>query len=124
MRGFPPVTIRTEDRRLRSGPNLLPDPRSPSGSRSRSAMVSSSTTQDSMGKEWKMPIYQRSDRLLRFAACAARARFATHFSLDGNAIMDATAPTKPVRINRFLPYWAVLQADMRQTLHSWVYRAW
>ena len=38
--------------------------------------------------------------------------------------MDATAPTKPVRINRFLPYWAVLQADVRQTLHSWVYRAW
>src|SRR5947209_3179459 len=38
--------------------------------------------------------------------------------------MDTPVATKPVRINRFLPYWAVLQADMRQTLHSWVYRAW
>jgi hypothetical protein len=24
----------------------------------------------------------------------------------------------------WLPYWAVFQEDMRQTLHSWVYRAW
>jgi ABC-type transport system involved in multi-copper enzyme maturation permease subunit len=40
--------------------------------------------------------------------------------------MDAPAAVKPVklRINRLLPYWAVLQADMKQTLHSWVYRAW
>src|SRR5438128_11483915 len=59
MRGVAPVTIRTEDRRLRYGPNLLPDLESPSGTRSRSAMVSSSTTQDSMGKEWMMTIYQR-----------------------------------------------------------------
>src|SRR5437868_484219 len=59
MRGVAPVTIRTEDRRLRNGPNLLPDLESPSGTRSRSAMVSSSTTQDSMGKEWMMTIYQR-----------------------------------------------------------------
>jgi hypothetical protein len=36
--------------------------------------------------------------------------------------MDAT--TKPVAINRWLPYWAVLQADMHQTLRSWVYRVW
>jgi hypothetical protein len=28
------------------------------------------------------------------------------------------------RINRFLPYLAVMQADLRQTLHSWVYRTW
>jgi len=39
--------------------------------------------------------------------------------------MDApTPPTKPVRINRWLPYWAVLQADVHQTLRSWVYRTW
>lgn len=38
--------------------------------------------------------------------------------------MDATLPTKPVPINRWLPYWAVFQADMRQTLQSWVYRTW
>jgi ABC-type transport system involved in multi-copper enzyme maturation permease subunit len=37
--------------------------------------------------------------------------------------MDVQASTK-VRINRWLPYWAVLQADVRQTLHSWVYRTW
>ncbi len=29
-----------------------------------------------------------------------------------------------VRFNRFLPYWAVLQTDLRQTLRSWVYRLW
>ncbi len=38
--------------------------------------------------------------------------------------MDTTAPAKPLRVNRFLPYWAVFQADMRQTLRSWVYRVW
>src|SRR5579871_3801019 len=37
--------------------------------------------------------------------------------------MEATA-AKPVTIKRWLPYWAVFQADFRQTLRSWVYRAW
>ena len=30
--------------------------------------------------------------------------------------MDATQPTKEVQFNRWLPYWAVLQADLDQTL--------
>jgi ABC-type transport system involved in multi-copper enzyme maturation permease subunit len=38
--------------------------------------------------------------------------------------MDAPAVAKSVRINRWLPYWAVLQADVRQTLASWVYWTW
>jgi ABC-type transport system involved in multi-copper enzyme maturation permease subunit len=38
--------------------------------------------------------------------------------------MDNSASTKVVRINHWLPYWAVFQADLRQTLHSWVYRVW
>ena len=40
--------------------------------------------------------------------------------------MDATTtPTAPaLRVNRFLPYWAVLQSDAKQTLHSWLYRVW
>jgi ABC-type transport system involved in multi-copper enzyme maturation permease subunit len=29
-----------------------------------------------------------------------------------------------VTIKRWLPYWAVFQSDTRQTLQSWVYRAW
>jgi ABC-2 type transport system permease protein len=37
--------------------------------------------------------------------------------------MDAVAPTR-AKINRFLPYWAVFQADLKQTLHSWIYRVW
>jgi ABC-type transport system involved in multi-copper enzyme maturation permease subunit len=37
--------------------------------------------------------------------------------------MEAAA-VKPVVINRWLPYWAVFQADVRQTVQSWVYRAW
>jgi hypothetical protein len=37
--------------------------------------------------------------------------------------VDAVAP-KPVAINRWLPYWAVLQADLAHTLQSWVYRFW
>ena len=32
-------------------------------------------------------------------------------------------PGRPV-YNRWLPYWAVFQADMHQTLRSWVYRVW
>src|SRR5438132_13831541 len=40
--------------------------------------------------------------------------------------MDATATPqaksfKPIRL---LPYWAVLQMDLHQTLRSWVYRVW
>jgi ABC-2 type transport system permease protein len=38
--------------------------------------------------------------------------------------MEATAANKPVKINRWLPYWAVMQADIHQTLRSWVYRFW
>jgi hypothetical protein len=38
--------------------------------------------------------------------------------------MDAVAAKKPVTINRWLPYWAVFQADVGQTLRSWVYRVW
>src|SRR5205807_1919098 len=34
------------------------------------------------------------------------------------------APVKTAKINRWLPYWAVFQADLRQTLGSWVYRVW
>ena len=37
---------------------------------------------------------------------------------------SATPPPKPVRIRRWLPYWAVFQADVHQTLRSWVYRTW
>jgi ABC-type transport system involved in multi-copper enzyme maturation permease subunit len=38
--------------------------------------------------------------------------------------MDAAPAKKPVAFNRWLPYWAVFQADLRQTLQSWVYRVW
>src|SRR5579884_3517717 len=38
--------------------------------------------------------------------------------------MDAPAAVKPVKIRRWLPYWAVFQNDVGQTLHSWVYRTW
>jgi ABC-2 type transport system permease protein len=38
--------------------------------------------------------------------------------------VDAPPPISKFKINRWLPYWAVFQADVRQTLNSWVYRAW
>ena len=38
--------------------------------------------------------------------------------------MDAPIVSATIRFNRFLPYWAVLQTDLRQTLKSWVYRLW
>jgi ABC-type transport system involved in multi-copper enzyme maturation permease subunit len=38
--------------------------------------------------------------------------------------MDVPVATKPARINRWLPYWAVFQADVGATLRSWVYRFW
>ena len=40
--------------------------------------------------------------------------------------MDAVPATTiaKVRINPFLPYWAVFQADFKQTLHGWLYRVW
>src|SRR5262249_23534707 len=42
----------------------------------------------------------------------------------GKCDMNAPAAVKPVKINRWLPYWAVFQADVQQTLRSWVYRTW
>jgi ABC-type transport system involved in multi-copper enzyme maturation permease subunit len=36
--------------------------------------------------------------------------------------MEAAPPDKAGKINRWLPYWAVFQADLGQTLRSWVYR--
>src|SRR5262245_7177886 len=38
--------------------------------------------------------------------------------------MEATPPVVTLRFNKFLPYWAVLQTDLKQTLRSWVYRLW
>jgi hypothetical protein len=38
--------------------------------------------------------------------------------------MDQQPPVVTVRFNKFLPYWAVFQTDLRQTLRSWVYRLW
>src|SRR5436309_5546857 len=38
--------------------------------------------------------------------------------------MDAAATTPRVKINRFLPYWAVFQADLKHSLNSWIYRVW
>lgn len=38
--------------------------------------------------------------------------------------MEAQPPVVTVRFNKFLPYWAVLQTDLRQTFRSWVYRLW
>lgn len=38
--------------------------------------------------------------------------------------MEPLAPIKTAKIKRWLPYWAVLQADFKQTLRSWVYRFW
>lgn len=38
--------------------------------------------------------------------------------------MGLPAIAVTVRYHRFLPYWAVLRTDIRQTLRSWVYRLW
>lgn len=42
--------------------------------------------------------------------------------------MDATttslAAPSHARTNRFLPYWAVFQADLKATFNSWIYRVW
>jgi len=38
--------------------------------------------------------------------------------------MEANPAVVTLRFNKFLPYWAVLQTDLRQTFRSWVYRLW
>ena len=41
--------------------------------------------------------------------------------------MDApplVASPSRFRIHRFLPYWAVFQADLKTTFNSWLYRVW
>src|SRR5262249_24129227 len=37
--------------------------------------------------------------------------------------MEATTP-KPIKYNRLLPYWAVLQSDVCATLRSWTHLFW
>src|SRR5215213_2406909 len=37
---------------------------------------------------------------------------------------EAAPAAQQVRFNRWLPYWAVFQADLHQSLRSWVYRIW
>jgi ABC-2 type transport system permease protein len=38
--------------------------------------------------------------------------------------MNMPDAIKPEQIRRLLPYWAVFQADVKQTMQSWVYRVW
>jgi ABC-2 type transport system permease protein len=38
--------------------------------------------------------------------------------------VDVPQANRIARINRYLPYWAVLQADTHLTMRSWVYRIW
>jgi putative exporter of polyketide antibiotics len=38
--------------------------------------------------------------------------------------MEQTPAVVTVKFNKFLPYWAVLQTDLRQTLRGWVWRLW
>ncbi len=38
--------------------------------------------------------------------------------------MEQTPAVVTVKFNKFLPYWAVLQTDLRQTMRGWVYRLW
>src|SRR5215207_4710403 len=44
--------------------------------------------------------------------------------MDAPAPAPTAAPATPVRTNRFLPYWAVFQADVQQTVRSWTFRIW
>src|ERR1700730_15672624 len=79
MRGLPLVTIRTAERRFRSGPNLLSDLKVLAVDGLAPKWFSSSTTQDSMGNEWMKVIYQRSGPSAyyarRLAPCAAPVGF-------------------------------------------------
>ena len=43
---------------------------------------------------------------------------------DGEEEDGSVAAGRVVRFNKFLPYWAVFQTDLRQTARSWVYRLW
>jgi hypothetical protein len=38
--------------------------------------------------------------------------------------MNGVTPSARPQYNRWLPYWAVFQADVHQTMRSWVYRVW
>ena len=66
--------------------------------------------------------YQRRRRCLntRFAPAVCRSMSS---QTKGEAV-DSPVPTNRYKVNRWLPYLAVFQADVRQTLQSWVYRAW
>ena len=38
--------------------------------------------------------------------------------------MDQPAAVAQPKFLRWLPYWAVLQTDLRQTVRGWVWRTW
>src|SRR5262245_60530688 len=96
MRGSTPVPIRTAERRSRGGPNLLPDLRSPGGSRSRPGRAASSTTQVSMGNEWMFPIYQRLP--LTVLEDSLRARLGRDWSLRRRDRKDHREIGLPLRV--------------------------
>src|SRR6266404_8893295 len=77
MRGLPPVTIRTTERRFRSGPNLLSDLKVLAVDGLAPKWFSFSTTQDSMGNEWITVIYQR---LGPTAYCVRGSYISVHFA--------------------------------------------
>src|SRR5207302_9051841 len=45
-------------------------------------------------------------------------------SVGGGIDMDAPAIIPMPRYIPWLPYWAVLQTDLRQTVRGWVWRTW
>jgi len=57
-------------------------------------------------------------------ASAPRVAKEAALSLRGDLFVDTPQAIKAIKINRWLPYWAVFQADVRSTLRSWVYRTW
>jgi hypothetical protein len=44
--------------------------------------------------------------------------------MDATTTPPTTVAPSRIRLNRFLPYWAVFQADFKATFHSWLYRVW
>ena len=43
---------------------------------------------------------------------------------NGERPVDVPVVKTTPKIKPWLPYWAVLREDIRQTLQSWVYRTW
>src|SRR5439155_9082105 len=123
MRGLPPVTIRTAERRFRSGPNLLSDLKILAVDGLAPKWFSSSTTQDSMGIEWMTVIYQRWDQTAYYVRGSLSSELSRFISLSPWALLYPYRPPWACPYRPLSPWPCLCRQPCPYRRHSCLWRA-